>query len=269
MDDIKFGLIFSGFICAMVWLYYKRKFTHFIYKNYPEVYKDLGEPSLTFKRFPSIDESSALFSELGYLLSGRYKTLDDIQFVKFAGRLRAFFVFVLLVFISIFVFIFFPLVGGFSGGRQCNRVSGNKINIAYDYYLDGKFNKAVDLLNKEIQEKPDSAAAYFYRGIMYEKLNKYDTALEDFITAVELDPDYYDAYVHVDWHYARQQEWETITAYWDIFLENNPEHARAYLERAGAYYHLGDLDKAAADLEKACLYGNTQACQRYEQLEKR
>ncbi len=61
-----------------------------------------------------------------------------------------------------------------------------------------------------------------------------------------------------------QNNFDTIIAYWDRFLELEPAHARAYLERAGTYHHKGEHSKSLADLKRSCELGNAEACKHIE-----
>ena len=51
-----------------------------------------------------------------------------------------------------------------------------------------------------------------------------------------------------------------MLAFLNRFLELEPEHARAYLERAGTYHHKGEVAKSQADLKRSCDLGNPEAC---------
>jgi hypothetical protein len=55
-----------------------------------------------------------------------------------------------------------------------------------------------------------------------------------------------------------------IISYWNQFLELEPDHSRAYLERAGTYYHKKDYANSVADLKAACDLGNEEGCKRYD-----
>ena len=70
----------------------------------------------------------------------------------------------------------------------------------------------------------------------------------------------------VDYMLARNKQWDAILEYWNKFLELEPDHAGAYLERAGTNYHNNDFENALDDLEKSCDLGNKEACIRYEKL---
>lgn len=70
-----------------------------------------------------------------------------------------------------------------------------------DYYEQGEFalrvqkwDRAVELFTKSIQDNPSFFVAYHNRAIAYSKKGEYDKSIEDLKKAVQLNPDYPDAY---------------------------------------------------------------------------
>ena len=78
--------------------------------------------------------------------------------------------------------------------------------------------KEIEELNKFIQLDPNDAMAYNNRGTVYDKLDEYRLAIQDYGKAIQLDP-------------------------------NN---AVAYFNRGFVYDILGEYAKASADFAKAC-----------------
>jgi tetratricopeptide (TPR) repeat protein len=268
-----FMIIFIlGFIGALAWLFMKRGFTRRLHELYPKVYAALGRPPLEYQRFYTKSELSGSVSLLRYLIAGRYRGLGDEGFVRFADKLRALFFIEGLLILAMFTMAWSEI-----SGTTCKRSESNiaetsrvYVNQAYHHYKAGRFAEALSVLNDGLAHDPSAPAeAYYWRGIVYEKMNRYDRALADFEEAVKLDPNHFDAHLQIDWLYARQHKWDAILPHWSRFLDLNPSHARAYLERGGAYYHKGDLNRALADTRRACELGSTEGCRRYEQVKKR
>jgi len=59
---------------------------------------------------------------------------------------------------------------------------------------------------------------------------------------------------------AREQRFAEIVKMWDTFLTEQPDHAEALLERAGARWHGGDKSGGRADAKSACELGSKPAC---------
>lgn len=130
-------------------------------------------------------------------------------------------------------------------------------------YRSGQENRpdeAVALFTQAIQLDPASAEAHFQRASVYARRGSYEKTRTDLEHAIKLDPRHFEAHRLIDWLLARQRAWDEIIAYWDRFIALEPKNASAYLERAGAYRHKGDMQRALADIDKACDLGNQQAC---------
>ncbi len=70
-----------------------------------------------------------------------------------------------------------------------------------DYYEQGEFalrvqkwDRAIELFTKSIQDNPNFFVAYHNRAIAYSKKGEYDKSIEDLKKAIQLNPDYPDAY---------------------------------------------------------------------------
>jgi hypothetical protein len=130
-------------------------------------------------------------------------------------------------------------------------------------YQSGRENRpdeAAALFTRAIQLDPASAEAYYQRAALYARRGNYAEARADLGRVFKLDPRHFESHRLIDWLLARQGAWGEIIAYWDRFIALEPNNAAAYLERAGAYRHKGDMQRALADLDKACGLGNQQAC---------
>jgi tetratricopeptide (TPR) repeat protein len=72
----------------------------------------------------------------------------------------------------------------------------------YKYFLDngifdfqnGKYNDAIDKINKSLEIKKDWAIPYFYRGACFHAIGEYDEAMLDYTKAIQLDENMTDAY---------------------------------------------------------------------------
>jgi len=62
------------------------------------------------------------------------------------------------------------------------------ISIGERYLTEERYDEAVELFSKVIDVEPQSASAYVNRGKAYAALNETDKAMEDYTTAIELDP---------------------------------------------------------------------------------
>ena len=88
----------------------------------------------------------------------------------------------------------------------------------FDAHKEGLYAEAISHFDKAIQLDPDYVDAYYGRVVAYKKLDQYQRAIQDYDKAIQLDPNY----------------------------------AYAYYIRGLAYHNLGQTAKAKADFAKAC-----------------
>jgi tetratricopeptide (TPR) repeat protein len=85
--------------------------------------------------------------------------------------------------------------------------------------------------------------------------------------AIEMSPGEFRYYQLADHALFVQGKTRDILGYWEAYLSIKPNDHRAYLERAGTYYHLQDFDAAKIDAKRAMELGNAEARQFYKQLQ--
>ena len=124
-------------------------------------------------------------------------------------------------------------------------------------------NEALKFYELALSFNEDNHESHFWHGVTNLKLEHYEDAVTDFQKCIDIDPHYFEAYRALDYILAKDRQWDAILSYWDAFIQLEPDHAEAYLERSGTHYHNKNLEQAMADLQKACELGNQKACQQY------
>ena len=79
--------------------------------------------------------------------------------------------------------------------------------------------------------------------------------------AVQDNPDDFRAVQALDYALAKKGDFTRVVGLWTKFLEAHPDEGRAFLERGGAYLHLGKRNEAIADAKKACELGVSLGCE--------
>ena len=92
-------------------------------------------------------------------------------------------------------------------------------------------------------------------------------AVKDAKTAISREPHQFDHYKLLDDILMKERDFAQIITYWNSFIRLSPENDQAYLERAGAHRHNGDMNAAIADLKKAAELGNRRAAQLYRNFQ--
>ena len=112
------------------------------------------------------------------------------------------------------------------------------------------------------QGNNQDALGHFNRGIDYIQQEKYDLALAEFTKAIELDPNYSDAYLNRGVLYYEQRKPDLALSDFNQVLNINPRLAEAYNNRGLLYQQQGKPDLALSDFNQAINInpGYTLAC---------
>jgi len=120
--------------------------------------------------------------------------------------------------------------------------------------------QALQLANKYIELNPKDIYGYYARAKIYLNLKKYLKALNDMKRILDIDQHQFDAYLMIDKILSKQHKWKKIILYWTQLIKLEPDNAKAYHERAGAYFHNNQKELAREDLKRACSLGVDKAC---------
>jgi len=89
-----------------------------------------------------------------------------------------------------------------SNGRKAYPDDNSLLVMELEFFLQsGKNDEALTNLNTGITNDSTNAVLYFARGTVYENLKDYENAVADYIKAIELNPDYYDAAFNLGAYY--------------------------------------------------------------------
>jgi tetratricopeptide (TPR) repeat protein len=114
-----------------------------------------------------------------------------------------------------------------------------------------KYEKMLTNYNRDIKIKPNSANAYYNRGLVYYNLGKYEKALADYNQAIQLKPYLSWAYHNRAVVYHTQGKLEKALADYNQAIFINPKYADTYSGRGLVYHTQGKLEKALADYNQA------------------
>ncbi len=143
------------------------------------------------------------------------------------------------------------------------------ITEGYNLRKSGDKSSAVDKYNAALRLNPNNADTYNRRARVYIGQNQNDLAISDLDKAIELDSNNIDHYLLIDFVLAKSKAWKKIIPYWDKFIALNPDSGRAYRERGGTYYHMGDMKLAVKDAKRAADLGDLAGKEIYERYRSR
>lgn len=93
------------------------------------------------------------------------------------------------------------------------------------------FKGAEETLTKAIGYNKSNFEAYYYRGCARVNAGKYDEAIADFEKAVELKPDYADAYFNLGRTYYMKQDEDKACEYYKLADQYGRPNLEDYLRR--------------------------------------
>ena len=139
-----------------------------------------------------------------------------------------------------------------------NQKDENKELTAWDYLLKGfsaseanETDKAIEYYSKAIELKPDYAEAYNNRGNIFAEKKQYDKALEDYSKAIELKPDYAKAFCNRGITYSEMKQYDKALEAYSKAIEYKSDYAEAYNNRGNIFAEKKQYDKALEDYSKA------------------
>ena len=116
--------------------------------------------------------------------------------------------------------------------------------------------KAIEYLNNGIKLQPKVFAAYYNRGIAYEKLGRNQSAIEDFNEAIRLKPDDANTYHNRGVTYTVLLQYQRAIEDYNKVISLKPDFADAYKLRGYVYFKQGNKKLGCPDAKKACDLGD-------------
>ncbi|MEC4806763.1 MAG: tetratricopeptide repeat protein [Jaaginema sp. PMC 1079.18] len=143
-----------------------------------------------------------------------------------------------------------------SGDRPVSPPSSHQ--DAYDYYIKGvkqglrnAYNQAIAHYTKAIELRPQFVEAYLRRGELYYRLGDDRAVLADCNSAIALDPQYADPYYYLARARHRLGYAQAALEAYNRTLELDPDNATAFYHRGVVQHDLGDRPQAIADIQTA------------------
>jgi DNA-binding SARP family transcriptional activator len=130
-----------------------------------------------------------------------------------------------------------------------------EVGDAMDYFNLGlkstATNRKIEYFTKALELKPDLAAAYEKRGLLYFFKEEYDKVIRDFGVYINLAPAKAEAYRMLAMGYLKSEAYHLAIRNFTRAIEMDPGLASAYAYRAESYRSVGDYEGAISDASKA------------------
>ncbi len=118
-------------------------------------------------------------------------------------------------------------------------------------HVENNPDKAIELYQKALENKPDFALAYENMGRVYDKKGLRDLSIANFRKALQLSPDSENANLYLGYHCLRSNEPQQAIEHFSKSLEKGPENASAHEGLGRAYHQLKQWDKVIEHLQFA------------------
>ena len=115
----------------------------------------------------------------------------------------------------------------------------------------GRYQEALADFNTAIQLNSGFYQAYNNRALIYRQLNQPQAALSDYNQAIQLNPSYSPAFLGRGTLYRQSKQYDFAMADFDQAIATNNADAKAYYNRALAHEGLEDAKSAYLDYRKA------------------
>lgn len=126
------------------------------------------------------------------------------------------------------------------------------LTLSYLTYQRGKiWEDSMTLWNDVISKYDNVPVAFNNRGILYGETGKFDLALKDFNSAIELAPDYEIAFNNRGNLFFKLNRFDEAIKDFDETIKLNPKYYLAFFNRGMTYFRTGKLDKAIEDFNKS------------------
>ena len=97
-----------------------------------------------------------------------------------------------------------------------------KLENAYELYENQNYEKAMAILNDVIVKNPQTAHAYFYRGLIFDAQKKYQDAINNYLNAVKYTDDLNIAYYSIGVDNDYLQNYAQAINYYKKYLSTEP-----------------------------------------------
>ena len=129
------------------------------------------------------------------------------------------------------------------------------LDKGYEHYIEDEFDLAIKKFDQAAIADPTNPENYFLRGLSYHGMKKKKKGINDLEKAIELAPDYVEAYQELGYIYLVGQAPKLAIEQFDKALDLDPTAAEVYVNRGTAKCMLDNPEGARKDWDKAMELG--------------
>lgn len=255
-EPLVLALFAAFFVLVLLDVFWLRQLERLLGERHPEVLDKLEA------RDERKDEEAGT-SLQRFIWRRSYRSLRDPEVSRMAGRLFGLQIAIIAVFAPMFLNGFYETYAETDAPPHAE-ASGEdwqgKRMRAFALHNQGQIEDAIRLYDELLGPVGADGELVYWRGVAHWKAGREDMALVDFRRVMDLNPGWFDTYLHADRILSKQRRFDDCVDLWTRYLRAVPGDATAYLERGGSHFHRGDFAAAHADLKRACETGKKEAC---------
>jgi tetratricopeptide (TPR) repeat protein len=134
---------------------------------------------------------------------------------------------------------------------ECTERASDYLICGMQYDDAGNYKAAIEAYTRAIEMDPDFAEAFDKRGISYTKILMYRKALKDFSKAIDLKKNNAEAFNHIGIIFYCLGEFEKSIAAYNKALEIDPNYAKVYFNRGIVELVIDNEQEAISDIKMA------------------
>lgn len=137
----------------------------------------------------------------------------------------------------------------------------NKINSIIELYSSGQISDALESIEILIVQNPNESILYNISGVCLKANGKLEMAVESFMSAINLKPDFADAHYNLALTHQELNHLDEAVEYYKKTLAIDISYAKAYNNLGIVYKELGQMDEAIESYEQLIIIqpGNAEA----------
>jgi tetratricopeptide (TPR) repeat protein len=124
-------------------------------------------------------------------------------------------------------------------------------SIVSAYYDLGMFGNAAKIIDNAIEINPQYADAWNNKGAALAEQGNYDEAIKSFDKALDINPQYADAWNNKGLAFVNQKNYDEAIKSFDKALDINPQYARVWYNRGAVLGNQKNYDEAIKSFDKA------------------
>lgn len=150
---------------------------------------------------------------------------------------------------KIIAILLLPFILVLTGAGQ-SQTAEEYFSEGMEYYKKQEHQKAIHAFSRALELKPDYAQAYLWRGIVYDDLGDTESSLKNYTKSIEIEPSAV-AYNNRGIAKAIGANYEEAIKDYDEAIKLKPEYGVALMNRGFAWNELGENEKACKDWTEA------------------